>query len=173
VKLTFADPAGAWYGALTLRQLARQFREAPARLPHRGPSRLSLASGVMLDVSRDKVPTLETPVSRLAEELAELKYNRLELYTEHTFAYRHHREVWAEASPLTGEDIRALDAFLRGPLHRAGAQPEFLRPYAPLAQASRYAPAGRGPGRLPDPVGRAPRGPRSASIRSIRAASPW
>ena len=109
VKLTFADPAGAWYGALTLRQLARQFREAlPACRIEDHPDFSS--RGVMLDVSRDKVPTQET-LFRLVEELAELKYNRLELYTEHTFAYRNHREVWAEASPLTAEDFRALDTF--------------------------------------------------------------
>lgn len=109
VKLTFADPAGAWYGVLTLRQLARQFREAlPACRIEDHPDFPS--RGVMLDVSRDKVPTQET-LFRLMEELAELKYNRLELYTEHTFAYHNHHEVWAEASPLTAEDIRALDTF--------------------------------------------------------------
>jgi len=142
VKLTFADPAGAWYGALTLRQLARQFREAlPACRIEDHPDFPS--RGVMLDVSRDKVPTQET-LFRLVEELAELKYNRLELYTEHTFAYRHHREVWAEASPLTGEDIRALDAFCAarfielvpnqnsfGHMHRWLKHPR----YAPLAEA--------------------------------------
>jgi N-acetyl-beta-hexosaminidase len=32
---------------------------------------------------------------------------------EHTFAYRGHEVVWEKASPFTGEEILALDAFCR------------------------------------------------------------
>ncbi|HUO87430.1 MAG TPA: family 20 glycosylhydrolase [Thermoanaerobaculia bacterium] len=65
--------------------------------------------GVMLDVARDKVPTMET-LRGLVELLAELKINQLQLYVEHTFAYRGHEEAWRDASPLTPEEVRALDA---------------------------------------------------------------
>jgi hypothetical protein len=41
------------------------------------------------------------------------KINHLELYTEHTFAYQNHREVWAQASPMTGEEVLRLDAYCR------------------------------------------------------------
>jgi len=68
--------------------------------------------GVMLDVSRCRVPTL-AELFRLVELFADLKLNQLQLYTEHTFAYRGHEEVWAEASPLTPSDVRALDAHCR------------------------------------------------------------
>ena len=68
--------------------------------------------GLLLDISRDKVPTMETLFS-LVDLLSELKMNHLELYTEHTFAYSAHREVWAEASPMTGEEILVLDAYCR------------------------------------------------------------
>lgn len=64
----------------------------------------------MLDISRDKVPTLETTFA-LVDRLASWKINQFQLYTEHTFAYRHHEEVWAKASPFTGDDILALDAY--------------------------------------------------------------
>ena len=70
------------------------------------------ARGVMLDVSRDKVPTMET-VYGLVDWLAGLKINQFQLYTEHTFAYRQHPKVWAEATPFTSEDILALDAYCR------------------------------------------------------------
>jgi hypothetical protein len=49
----------------------------------------------------------------LIDMLAEWKINQLQLYTEHTFAYRNHREVWAEASPMTSEQILALDYYCR------------------------------------------------------------
>ena len=64
----------------------------------------------MLDISRDRVPTLTT-LYNLVDLLASWKINQVQLYTEHTFAYRNHPEVWAEASPLTGEEILALDAY--------------------------------------------------------------
>ena len=105
------DAAGVFYGAQTLVQLIRQ---SPQRLPG-----LRIedwpdfpARGVMLDVSRDKVPTLAT-LYALVDQLAEWKINQLQLYTEHTFAYRAHPQVWAEASPMTGDDILALDAYCR------------------------------------------------------------
>ena len=68
--------------------------------------------GVMIDISRDKVPTMAT-LYALVDLLASMKINQLQLYTEHTFAYRNHPEAWAEASPMTGEEILALDAYCR------------------------------------------------------------
>ena len=53
----------------------------------------------MLDVSRDKVPTIAT-LTALVDRLASLKVNQVQLYSEHTFAYRDHPEVHAAASPL-------------------------------------------------------------------------
>jgi hypothetical protein len=68
--------------------------------------------GFMLDISRDKVPTMRTLFS-LIDQLAELKINQLQLYTEHTFAYRDHALVWENASPMTAEEIRQLDVYCR------------------------------------------------------------
>ena len=70
------------------------------------------ARGVMLDISRDKVYTMET-LFHLIDMLASWKINQLQLYTEHTFAYLRHPEVWAKASPLTGEEILLLDAYCK------------------------------------------------------------
>ncbi len=56
--------------------------------------------GVMLDISRDKVPTMAT-LEAVIDRLASLKVNQVQLYSEHTFAYRNHPEVHAAASPST------------------------------------------------------------------------
>jgi len=105
------DRAGLFYAAVTFAQLARL---SSGRLPcctiEDAPD--FPVRGVMLDISRDKVPTLAT-LCGLADQLAGLKINQLQLYTEHTFAYRAHAEVWQKASPLTPFDVRALDAFCR------------------------------------------------------------
>ncbi len=68
--------------------------------------------GVLLDVSRDKVPTLPT-LCALIDRLAGLKINELQLYLEHTFAYRGHEVVWRRASPLTPQDVRSIGDFCR------------------------------------------------------------
>ncbi|MCS6829707.1 MAG: glycoside hydrolase family 20 zincin-like fold domain-containing protein [Armatimonadota bacterium] len=111
ISVTASEPAGLFYGVMTLKQILRQCAgELPCCEINDHPDFAS--RGVMLDISRDKVPTLET-LFALVDELAEWKINHLELYTEHTFAYRNHREVWAQASPMTGEDILRLDAYCR------------------------------------------------------------
>jgi hypothetical protein len=66
----------------------------------------------MLDVSRDRVPTRQT-LERIVELLGLFRLNHLQLYTEHTFAYREHEVVWRDASPITADDIRWLDALCK------------------------------------------------------------
>ena len=111
LRLTAPDRAGIFHALMTLRQLLRQFPAAlPACVITDWPD--YAVRGVMLDISRDKVPTLVT-LCDLVDRLAEWKFNHLQLYTEHTFAYRKHREVWEQADPLTPEDVRNLDAFCR------------------------------------------------------------
>ena len=64
----------------------------------------------MLDISRDKVPSMGT-LKQLVEILEKFNYNQLQLYTEHTFAYSKHEAVWKDASPMTAQEIRELDLF--------------------------------------------------------------
>ncbi|MGA0332554.1 MAG: beta-N-acetylhexosaminidase [Kiritimatiellia bacterium] len=68
--------------------------------------------GFMLDISRCKVPTRES-LTEWVHLLAALRYNELQLYTEHTFAYRNHAEVWRDASPMGTEDILWLQDLCR------------------------------------------------------------
>jgi hexosaminidase len=111
VDLTAADDGGEAYGRSTLEQLARVYGgELPIGTIDDWPDLAVRA--VMLDISRDKVPTLET-LRALVDRLSEWKVNQLQLYVEHTFAYRGHDEVWRDASPFTAAEIRELDAYCR------------------------------------------------------------
>lgn len=105
-----ADDAGAHYAAMTLRQIRRVAPELPCGTIEDWPD--FAVRGAMLDISRDKVPTMTT-LFRLVDELSEWKFNHLELYTEHTFAYRAHPDVWRYADPMTAEQVRELDAYCR------------------------------------------------------------
>lgn len=111
IDICGSDPAGLFYGVMTLLQVLDQSDGVlPSGAIDDWPD--FPVRGVMLDVSRDKVPTMETLFS-IVDMFAGLKLNHLQLYTEHTFAYAGHEEVWAEASPLTGEEIKKLDAYCR------------------------------------------------------------
>ncbi len=65
--------------------------------------------GVLLDVSRRKVPTLET-LYRLVDTLSLLKLNMLQLQVEHTFRFLRHPRIGAGCGSVTGEELLALDA---------------------------------------------------------------
>ncbi len=106
------DPTGVFYAVNTLKQLLSQLDEPvlPCLEIDDWPDFPS--RGVMLDISRDKVPTMET-LFALVDRLASWKVNEFQLYTEHTFAYRDHRVVWEDASPMTAEEILELDAYCR------------------------------------------------------------
>ncbi len=111
IELIGHDPAGVFYGVMTLIQLIQQNRrELPVLEITDWPD--FAVRGVMLDISRDKVPTMET-LYALVDWLVSLKINQFQLYIEHTFAYRQHPTVWAQASPMTAEQILQLDAYCR------------------------------------------------------------
>jgi len=111
ITLTAGTPAGLRNGAATLAQLLRQYGERmPALNIADAPA--FATRGAMLDISRDRVPTMEH-LREIVNTLALLKCNHLQLYTEHTFAYAGHEEVWQEASPMTGAEYETLDGWCR------------------------------------------------------------
>ena len=150
VRLVAADDAGAFYGQATLAQLSadgalpvgevEDWPDFPVR-------------GVMLDVSRDKVPTIET-LEALIDRLASWKVNHVELYMEHTFAYTGHEEVWAAASPFTGDEIRRLDAFCRERFVELAPNQNCLGHFERWLRVERYRPLAISPDGWTDPRGR-------------------
>lgn len=111
LRLEATGEAGAFYGLQTLAQVLDQ---CGAMLPdfeiEDAPD--FPARGVMLDISRCKVPTLET-LKGMLDVFAAMKLNQVQLYTEHTFAFSAHAPVWADASPLTPAEVQILDGWCR------------------------------------------------------------
>jgi len=109
ISLSSPTAAGIRAGLATIVQLLRQF---PAALPALSiTDSPSLAHrGVMLDVSRDRIPTMPR-FREIIDDLALLKINHLQLYTEHTFAYEGHRTVWDGWSPITPNELVELDDY--------------------------------------------------------------
>ena len=111
--IRFRDAQSLYYALITLRLLKESY---PQGIPS-----LSITDypdypvrGVLLDISRDKIPTLNT-LYRIVDYLALLKYNRLELYLEgFAFAYPSFRRHWeGKETPITPEEIKQLDQYCR------------------------------------------------------------
>ena len=102
---------GMFWGIQTLRQIVRQCGTDWPGLNIEDRPRFT-TRGFLHDITRGKVPTLET-LKDLADRLAFYKINQLQLYVEHTFAFRGFSEVWTGKDPLTAEDIMELDEYCR------------------------------------------------------------
>lgn len=108
IELAAPSVDGLRYGLQTLCQLATASGRVPAVEILDQPDFRD--RGVMLDVSRGKVPTLET-LRSLVDLCSQLRLNVLMLYVEHTFDFRNHPEIGADASPLDSETVLALDTY--------------------------------------------------------------
>jgi hexosaminidase len=109
VVVSASDDCGLYYGALTLFQLVALQNGAIACCTIYDAPDFEVR-GVMLDISRDKVPLMQT-LFDLVDSFSRIKINHLQLYMEHTFAYEGHKCVWKDASPLTPAEIRQLDKY--------------------------------------------------------------
>jgi hexosaminidase len=111
IEISFRETGGLRAAVATLRQLLRQSgRRLPCLCIRDWPD--FARRGVMLDVSRGRVPKLQTLLD-LAEKLSDFKINELQLYTEHTFAYKKYKSVWQSWDALTAKEIQILDACCR------------------------------------------------------------
>ena len=109
VRLTSNSSSGLYYGLATLSQIMKQSsRQIPCLSIRDSP--LFPERGVMLDISRCKVPTLET-IFTLIDQLALLKFNQLQLYIEHTYAFHGHEAVWKDSSPLTTSELLRIQDY--------------------------------------------------------------
>lgn len=111
IILQGGSTVGVHYGIMTLIQILKQSgKELPTLSIEDSPD--FPTRGVMLDISRDKVPTMET-LFGLVDLFMDMKINQLQLYMEHTFAYKNHEVVWKNASPMTAEEIQELDTYCK------------------------------------------------------------
>ena len=111
VVVAAASESGLFYGAQTLIQITKATgRTWPCLSITDWP--VLPVRGLMLDVSRMKVPRLKT-LEAMVRTLAHYKYNHFQLHTEHTFDFPRHPEIGAGASPITPAEIVRLDRVCR------------------------------------------------------------
>jgi len=111
IRLEARDATAAFYGLQTLEQIIVQTgRSLPCLAIDDWPDFED--RGLYYDVARGRVPKLEQ-LFELAGILAHYKMNQLQLYIEHTFAFRGHPSIGRGCSPLTAEDILQIDEYCR------------------------------------------------------------
>ncbi len=113
VTVEYSSQQGLYYAIITLKVLNQNYAGSiPCAFIEDFPD--LKVRGLMLDISRDKVPKLET-LKEIVQLLSDLKYNHFELYIEgFSFAYPSYKNLWeGKETPITGEEIRELDAFCK------------------------------------------------------------
>ncbi len=108
IYLRASTARGAFWGAQTLLQLLAQSGSKLQGVDISDAPDLA-DRGYYYDLARGRVPELSR-LLELVDLLAAHKMNHLELYIEHTFAFRGHPDIGKGASPLSAQDILTLDA---------------------------------------------------------------
>ncbi|MDU2680376.1 MAG: glycoside hydrolase family 20 zincin-like fold domain-containing protein [Clostridium sp.] len=111
IEINASTSKGLFYGIQTLIQIIREYGyslpgviiEDKPYFKHRG---------FYHDITRGKVPKLET-LMNLVDKASFYKINELQLYIEHTFAFKGMSEVWIDKDPLTSEEIILLDRYCK------------------------------------------------------------
>jgi hypothetical protein len=111
IELLGGSPAGCFYGLQTLTQLTDfASGEVPCCVIDDFPD--FTTRGLLHDVTRGKVPTLDT-LKNLADRLSALKVNQLQLYIEHAFTFAFDPDICGPDDGLTPDEIRELDAYCK------------------------------------------------------------
>jgi len=112
INIRYGRNAGAFHAVSTLKQIILQcgtslpclFIEDKPDFPVRG---------LMLDIGRDKIPSMHT-LFQIIDIIADLKLNHFELYIQgFPFAYSSFPQVWSNGTPVTGEEMIALDRYCK------------------------------------------------------------
>ncbi|MGL6187415.1 MAG: beta-N-acetylhexosaminidase [Clostridium chrysemydis] len=111
IKIIGKGGSGVFYGVQTLIQLIRRdgvFLKCLEILDEP----YFKNRGYFHDVTRGKVPKLKT-LKELIDKAAFYKINQIQLYIEHSFAFKGMSEVWLNKDPITPEEILLLDSYAR------------------------------------------------------------
>ncbi len=113
IEIIAGRPAACFCGLQTLRQLVRAAEPV---------GRIACCEivdwpdfttrGLLHDVTRGKVPTLDT-LKLLADRLAALKCNQLQLNIEHAFVFSFDPQICDPDEGLTPDEVHSLDAYCR------------------------------------------------------------
>ncbi len=109
IRIVGGGDSGILYAVQTLRQILQQ---SGLLLPHMEVTDWPdyEVRGFYHDAARGRVPRMEW-LEALVDTLSFYKINQLQLYIEHSYLFAGMSELWRDDTPLTSDDILALDRY--------------------------------------------------------------
>lgn len=110
IKIKASNERGAYYGILTLKKLIEKNDNRCFEIEDYPDLEVR---GVMLDISRSKVPKLQT-IKDLIVKFAKLRYNHLELYVEgFSFEYKSFKQYLTDNNYISLEEYLECEQFAK------------------------------------------------------------
>ena len=110
VEIHYSSENGAFYGTVTLLQIISQVEDKIRCLEIFDEPDLKIR-GFMMDISRDKVPTVET-VKHIIDMMSNVKMNHLELYVEgFSFGYPSFERYLTENNYISVEEYKEIESY--------------------------------------------------------------
>lgn len=112
VTLSYSTEIGKHYGLQTYSALREEYNDyIPCMVVDDIPD--YEVRGLLVDISRDKVPTLAT-LKNLVDLMSTLRFNQLQLYVEgYSYEYPSFRHLFPGETPVTPAEIQELDQYCR------------------------------------------------------------
>lgn len=104
--------AGLFYALQTLKQLSDQSSGKLPFLEIQDAPKLDLR-GIMLDIGRNKIPSMETMYA-LLDKFAAMRINHVEFYMEgYCFHYPEYAYLFSDETPVTAQEFQSLDTYAK------------------------------------------------------------
>lgn len=112
ISVSTAGAAGLFYAVQSLRQLADQCGGFFPCLEIFDSPALDIR-GVLLDIGRNKIPSLKTMFD-LLDKFSSMRINHVEFYMEgYCYNYSNYAYLFSDDTPVTAEEFKALDDYAK------------------------------------------------------------
>jgi hypothetical protein len=111
IVISYKTEKGAFYAVKTLKQIINQVTNNKIRNLIINDYPTLNTRGFMLDISRDKIPTMEN-LYDFIDQISDLKYNHFELYVEgFSFEYESFKKYSDGFTPITVKEYQELEKY--------------------------------------------------------------
>jgi hypothetical protein len=111
-RIKFSDSFGLYYGILTFFQIWEQSKGFVYQLEILDYPSIK-NRGVLIDISRDKIPTKETMFG-IINKLSKMRINELQLYIQgYPFEYQGYEHLFSDETPYTKKEMKEISAYAK------------------------------------------------------------
>lgn len=112
IQIQCSQGAGLFYAIASMNQLAAQGGDTLPFLSLMDEPALNIR-GIMLDIGRDKIPSMDT-LRTLLDRFAAMRINHVQMYMEgFCFQYETYQYLFANETPMTSEEFEELSIYAK------------------------------------------------------------